>query len=133
MKYGVSPQRLKEAPVEKLENMIKMVCFHRNKAKYLKKTAEIVLEKYNGIVPRELNELQEFPGIGPISALMIQTTLYGKVSGLPMDSQSLRVSNRLKWVDSQKPKLAQKQLESWLPKEKWPEAYELLLGLGNGV
>jgi endonuclease III len=141
LNFGMTPQKMIDIPQNELEEMIKIVRFYRNKAKYIKQASEMLLNKYDGclydlrlgVLPRTQRELMKFPGIGPITSLMIEQFIYDKATGLPMDSHVLRVSSRIGWVSAKSPTSAQKELESWLPKEKWRDLYVLLLGYGEGI
>ena len=52
------------ASLEDLQDDIKIIGLYRNKAKNLKKMAQVLLEEYNGEVPKTRKELESLPGVG---------------------------------------------------------------------
>ena len=133
MDYGCTPEKLANIPVEELTEKINMVSFYNRKVDYIKRTSKMVIEKHDGIVPDNFEEIREFPGIGTISSLMMCQYTFGKIDGIAVDSHILRVSNLLGWANAKGAERTRKQLESWLPKSKWGEIYPLLLGYGQSI
>ena len=131
--HGLTPNKMIEIPTEELEELLKGVRFHRRKVEFIKRSSEMVLSEYNGEVPQELDDILKFPGIGTPMGLSLQQYVFNKVGGIIVDSHSLRVANRLKWADSKGIETTRKQLESWLPKDKWLDSYALLLAHGIEV
>jgi endonuclease-3 len=54
-----------------LNSWIAAVGFHNKKAKYIKETAKIISEKHKGIVPSKLEDIIDFPGVGPKMAHLL--------------------------------------------------------------
>ena len=77
-----------------IENEIKSLGLYKNKAKNLKETVKILIEKYNGIVPKDKNELMKLPGVGNKTANVVRVELF-KEQELPVDTHVFRVSKRL--------------------------------------
>jgi endonuclease-3 len=57
---------------------LKYVNFFRNKSRFIKETSTILAEKYNGIIPDDLNLIQTFPGIGVKTAKVVLAVLYDR-------------------------------------------------------
>jgi len=58
----------------------------------------MINDKFQGIVPDNLKDLSELPGVGPkMSHLLLQHS-FGKVEGISVDTHVHRISNRLQWV-----------------------------------
>ena len=58
----------------------------------------------------------------------------GKVEGIAVDVHVHRIANRLKFVKKTKnPEETRKQLENWLPKDKWEDINDLLVGFGQTI
>jgi len=100
---------------------------------YLKNTAKMIINDYGGKVPLSSSEIIKFQGIGEVSALMLEQYVFNNVTGIAVDSHILRVSQKLGWTDSLVAKGARKDLESWVPREKWGSLYGNFLGYGQGV
>mmetsp|Transcript_11887 Transcript_11887/g.11934 ORF Transcript_11887/g.11934 Transcript_11887/m.11934 type:complete len:150 (+) Transcript_11887:103-552(+) len=92
---GLTPERMVELPVEEIADTIYGVRFHNNKAKYIKNTSKILLEKYDGDIPNDFKKVIALPGIGPKMAYLFLQICYGKVEGIPVDTHVHRVANRL--------------------------------------
>src|SRR5699024_6886721 len=70
-KQGLSVQFIEDIDTKDLENLIKSVSFFRRKTVYLKKTAAILRQHYDGDIPRTLPEVLKLPGVGPKMAHLV--------------------------------------------------------------
>lgn len=129
--HGLTPTSIKETSEADLAKIINNVSFYNNKAKYIKKTTNILLEKYEGKVPDNLKDLLKLPGVGKKIAHLALQICYGKIEGIAVDTHVHRISNRLGWVNTKKPEDTQKQLEKWLPKKWWAQINVMLVGFGQ--
>lgn len=119
---------------EELNGYIKKVGFHNNKTKYIKQTVEILKEKYQGDIPPTADEMiKDLPGVGPKMAYIVESIAWNRQSGLGVDTHMHRLFNVLKWVNTNTPEQTRLELESWLPREKWPEVNLLWVGFGQEV
>lgn len=101
---------------------------------YLKQTAKILLEKYDGDIPSNLEELCALPGVGPKMAHLALQCAWKINSGIGVDTHVHRISQRLGWVkyDLKKtPEQTRMELEEWLPREYWAPINPLLVGFGQ--
>ncbi len=115
-----------------LSNMIGKVGFYNNKTKYIKQTAKILIDEYDGDIPPNAQEMMKLPGVGPKMAYIIESIVYNKSSGIGVDTHMHRIFNDIKWVNKTKtPEQTREQLEGWLPKEKWGELNSLFVGFGQ--
>lgn len=135
LRGGLTPHRIISMPASELDGHIRKVSFHNVKTKHLKEVAHILLQDYNGTVPREYEELTSLPGVGPKMAHLFLQEADNRVLGIGVDTHVHRISQRLCWVPKtvKSPEDTRKQLESWLPKEHWCEINLLLVGLGQRV
>jgi len=130
---GLTLQRIIETETKSLSQEIYGVSFHNNKAKYIKKVAEILKEKYNSDVPRDYKALLKLPGVGPKMALLFMKSCYGEIHGIAVDTHVHRISNWLGWVETKTPEQTRKELESFLPEEVWPGVNRNLVGFGHTI
>ena len=93
-KYN-SLERLKDAPILELENIIRSVGSFRIKASHIKGIASLLVDQYNGAVPRSRDELVKFPGVGRKTANVFLSEFYGDPF-IAVDTHVERVSKRLK-------------------------------------
>ncbi|KAI7856013.1 DNA glycosylase [Circinella umbellata] len=116
-----------------LDTYIKSVGFHNRKAKYIKDTAIILRDKYNGDIPDTIEGLTSLPGVGPKMGYLALQCAWKINAGIGVDVHVHRISNRLGWCDTVngQPEDTRKQLESWLPKEYWRPINPLLVGFGQ--
>ena len=128
---GLSIDSIIKIPESELAEDLYGVSFHNNKAKYLKKTAEILRDKYDQDVPGDYKIVSKLPGVGPKMTHLFLQICYDKVEGIAVDTHVHRVSNRLGWVNTKNPLQTMKALEDLLPKEKWADVNEMLVGFGQ--
>ena len=103
----------------KLENYIKSIGLFRTKATYIKKSAQIIKNKYKGAVPLTFNDLLSLPGVGRKTANVILFELTGKSEGIAVDTHVLRLSQILALTNNSDPISVEKDLMQIIPKVKW--------------
>ncbi|CAG9316266.1 unnamed protein product [Blepharisma stoltei] len=130
---GLTPQRMAEISLKDLSEEIHGVRFQNNKAKHIKETAQILLEKYDGDVPNDFKTIVSLPGVGLKMAHMFLQVCYGSVEGIAVDTHVHRVANRLGWAKSKKPDDTMEQLQDLLPRELWDQANTILVGFGQVI
>jgi endonuclease-3 len=108
-----------EADLDELAEDIKSTGFYRQKAKYIKECCKILVEKYNGEVPKTMEELLELPGVARKTANIVLANAYGIVEGIPVDTHVRKVSQRLGIVSSKQPEKMEKELMEIVPKKDW--------------
>jgi endonuclease-3 len=114
-----NPVTLANADVRELEEMIRSTGFYRNKAKNLKAMAKVLVEKYNGQVPRQMEELLLLPGVARKTANVVLGIAYGIPSGIVVDTHVARVARRLGLTTEQNPQKIEQELMELFPKEEW--------------
>ena len=78
-----------------LEEIILPCGFYKNKAKNIKNCAKQIIDKYNGIVPCNINDLISLSGVGRKSANVIMLEAFGIAHGIAVDTHCKRISNRI--------------------------------------
>lgn len=123
-----------------IASLIYPVGFYLRKAHYMKKVAEICLEKYDGDIPSSLHELLALPGIGPKMAHLVMNIGWNNVQGICVDTHVHRICNRLGWVSrpgtrkkTLTPEETRVSLQTWLPKDEWVPINPLLVGFGQTI
>ncbi|MGZ5262815.1 MAG: endonuclease III domain-containing protein, partial [Kaistella sp.] len=79
------PFKMKDLEVEEIRYLIKEIGLANTKAKNLKRAAEILVEKHNGIVPQTFEELEELPGVGHKTASVVMSQAFG-MPAFPVDT-----------------------------------------------
>lgn len=133
--YGCSPEIIAATPDDVLEKLIYPVGFYKRKVSYIKKSTEILIDKYGGDIPKSVEELCGLPGVGPKMAHICMQIAWGEVSGIGVDTHVHRICNRLGWVRklTKAPEETRMELEDWLPKGLWKEVNHLLVGFGQEI
>jgi len=127
-----TPEKLLKLEEDEIASLIYPVGFYRRKAKNLREIAKILIEKYGGKVPDDLEELLKLPGVGRKTANLVITLGYGK-PGICVDTHVHRIMNRLGYVKTKTPEETEFALREKLPKEFWIEINDLLVSLGQHI
>ena len=128
-----APKELKEASVEEIFNFIKSVSYPNNKAKHLKGMATVLVDKFNGIVPDTVEDLQKLPGVGRKTANVIASVIFNKPT-MAVDTHVFRVSQRIGLATNAKTPLeTEKQLVENIPEKFIPSAHHWLILHGRYV
>ena len=117
---------------EVLKMYIRPLNYYQNKAKYALKTANILLEKYNGEVPDNFEELIELPGVGRKVANLIIGELHDK-DGICVDTHVHRISNVFGLVNTKTPEQTEKELMKVVPKKYWNKINRIFVLWGQDV
>jgi endonuclease-3 len=119
--------------LEKLMQDIKSTGFYRNKAKNIQATAKLLLEKYDGQVPKTMDELLELKGVARKTANIVLYHGMGIIDGIAVDTHVKRLSNRFGWVKTPNPEKIEKELMKILPKEEWGNITDLMIYHGRAL
>lgn len=130
---GLNLDNLLAVEPEKLNELIWIVGFHNNKTKYIKQTAEILRDKWEGDIPDTIEGLTSLPGVGPKMGYLCLSAAWDKTEGIGVDVHVHRITNMWGWHDTKNPEGTRMALQSWLPKDKWREINWLLVGFGQKV
>jgi endonuclease-3 len=106
--------------------------FYRTKAANLQKIAAILLERYEGLVPADMDALLALPGVGRKTANLVITEAFD-MDGICVDIHVHRISNRLGWVETETPEKTEMTLREILPRKYWKRINSLLVLYGQRV
>ncbi|WP_128895329.1 endonuclease III [Longirhabdus pacifica] len=125
------PEDYLAVPLGELEQDIKSLGLYRNKAKNIQKLCQLLLDKYDGQVPEQHEQLVELPGVGRKTANVVVSNAFG-VPAIAVDTHVERVSKRLaicNWKDSVLE--VEKKLMKKVPKEEWTLTHHRLIFFGR--
>lgn len=113
---------------------IKSVSYPNSKAEHLVKMARMLVERFGGEVPSDMNQLLDLPGVGRKTANVVQSVAFGK-STMAVDTHVFRVSHRLALVPetADTPYKVEQVLVKNIPEEDIPRAHHWLLLHGRYV
>jgi len=116
-----------------LNAFISKIGFHNLKTKYIKTTAEILRDKWNSDIPDTIEGLTSLPGVGPKMAYLCMSVAWGRHEGIGVDVHVHRITNLWGWNKTKQPEETRKALQSWLPKDRWHDINNLLVGFGQTI
>lgn len=121
-----------EADLNELKKLIKPAGFYNNKARTIKETMKIIHEKYNGKIPKTLEELTRLPGVGRKTANVVLGDAFG-VPGIVVDTHVKRLSKRIGLTDNNDPVKIEFDLMKVFPRETWIKLGHLMIDHGRKI
>ena len=122
-----------DADLAELEKDIKSTGFYRNKAKNIKKSCQLIVEKYHSQVPRTMAELLELPGVARKTANIVLANAYGIIEGVAVDTHVRRLAQRLVLTENDDPAKIEVDLMNLVPRDKWMRITDLLIFHGRRI
>jgi len=111
---------------KKIEKLIKSIGLFRNKAKSVYLLSKQLIEKHNGKVPKNFDDLHALPGVGRKTANVVLNEGFG-LSTIAVDTHIFRVSNRTKLAEGKNPDQVEQALYKVVPNKYLKDAHHLLL------
>lgn len=127
-----TPQGFENISTDELEELIYSTGFYKQKAKSIKNCSKILIEKYKGEVPKELDLLIKLPGVGRKTASVVAGNAFG-VPAIAVDTHVIRLSNLFEFVETSDPVKIEFKLKELLPKSDWTNSSHLLATHGRNV
>jgi len=131
-KKNSTPEEILELGKEKLAEKIKSIGLYRNKSKYIIDTCKILIDKYDGKVPEELNELIKLSGVGRKTANVVLTEYFNKDT-FPVDTHVKRVSIRLGLTVVNNTRQIEKELMNFFPEKLWGDLHHWFIYHGRNI
>lgn len=126
-----TPELMMQSELSDLEDKIKTIGLYRNKAKFMKKTATMLVENFNGEVPGNRKDLESLAGVGRKTANVVLSVAF-KEPAIAVDTHVERVSKRLNIVEENATVIqVEKTLMEKIPKELWSVAHHRLIFFGR--
>jgi endonuclease-3 len=119
--------------IKKLEKAIQSTGFFRNKAKNIKACCQQLVEKYDGQVPREMDQLVELPGVGRKTANVVLGTAFRLATGVVVDTHVSRITRRLGMTEKTDPVKIERDLMDQLPRKEWIDFSHRLIHHGRAI
>ena len=102
--------------MDELISYIRSTGFYKNKAKNIINSCKIILEKYDGEVPSDMDALTSLPGVGRKIANLIRGDIFG-IPGIVVDTHCMRLSQRMGLTKQKEQVKIEKDLVKKVPKE----------------
>lgn len=112
------PSDWAEADIRQIENDIRSTGFYKNKARNIKKSCRIILDKFDGKVPGTMEELLTLAGVGRKTANVLLGNAFD-TPGITCDTHVIRLSQRLGLSGNKDPVKLEFDLMEIVPRKKW--------------
>jgi endonuclease III len=126
-------EALAAAEQGELEELIRPTGFFRQKARYIRQAAQLLLENHGGEVPSEMDSLLKLPGVARKTANVVRGEIYGLADGVTVDTHVKRLSGRLGLTREIDPVKVERDLMAIIPRESWIEIAHLLIWHGRRI
>lgn len=115
---------------DELANDIKSCNYYHNKARNIVDACKVLVDKFQGVVPSNHEDLVSLPGVGNKTANVVLSVGFD-IPAFAVDTHILRVSNRLGLADTISPDKCEKSLKELFEESQWGEVHHLMLLFGR--
>lgn len=122
-----------KAKVEDIAEIIKSIGFYNSKARFLKTSAQKIMQNFGGKVPDNIQDLTTLTGVARKTASVVLWQWFGKNEGFTVDTHVIRLSNWFGLTKSHDPKVIEQDLMKLFPREEWGNTSLRLILLGRSV
>lgn len=126
-----SIEHFANASNNEISEYIKSVNYHNSKASYIKKSAQLIINNYDGLVPNSMEELIKLPGVARKTANVVLGNAFGKTEGIAVDTHVARLSLCFGLTKSKDPKKIEVDLMKIVPRQNWTDWTHLLINYGR--
>jgi endonuclease III len=127
-----TPESFLEMTIEELEGTIREIGLYKSKAKHILSLCRDLLIKYDGTVPKTMEELMSLDGVGRKTANVVLSNAYN-IPSIAVDTHVFRVSNRIGLATGKEVLEVEKGLMKALPKKLWVQTHHTLIFHGRRI
>ncbi|HSW38603.1 MAG TPA: endonuclease III [Acidobacteriota bacterium] len=128
-----NPEDYAGARREIIETDIRSTGFYRNKAKSIQGACTKIINRFNGRVPDNMQDLLQLPGVARKTANVVLGTAFGKADGVVVDTHVSRISRRLDLTCSENAEIIERDLMLLLPRERWISFSHQMIAHGRKI
>lgn len=125
-----SISKFAKASLKDIQKEIKSINYYKTKSKNLKNCALMIIEKFNGKIPKTIEELIELPGVGRKTANVFLSEARDE-QAIGVDTHLSFVSQYMGWTDSKNPDRIEKDLKDLFPKKYWGRINHIVVSFGR--
>lgn len=125
-----TPQRMAKLEEFEIKELIKEIGLSNTKAKNLKRMAELLLERHNGIVPQTYEELEALPGVGHKTASVVMSQGFG-FPAFPVDTHIHRLMTQWKLTSGKNVVETERDAKKLFPEEVWNKLHLQIIFYGR--
>ena len=129
-KIADNPFDMEKIPVEKIYKIIRPCGLAPQKSKAISNLSKILVNKFDGIVPKDINELEKLPGVGHKTASVVVSQGFG-IPAFPVDTHIHRLAQRWGLTNGKNVKTTENDLKRLFPKEKWNKLHLQIIFYGR--
>ena len=129
-KIANNPFEMEKVPVEKIYKIIRPCGLAPQKSKAISNLSKILVNKFDGIVPKDINELEKLPGVGHKTASVVVSQGFG-IPAFPVDTHIHRLAQRWGLTNGKNVKTTEIDLKRLFPKEKWNKLHLQIIFYGR--
>jgi endonuclease-3 len=127
-----TPEKIIKISDKELQKLIYSSGYYKKKSMILKHVSKTLLERYNGKVHNDKEELLSIKYIGPKTANIVLSFAFNQLV-LPIDTHCHRIPNRIGWLKTKNPEETEKELEKILPKRYWRDFNSIFVQFGKTI
>jgi len=132
LELATNPKDMAKVKIETLSSAIYPVGFYQNKARQIIDLSIELNEKYNSVVPSDINELLKFKGVGRKTANLVLAKGFN-MPAICVDVHVHRICNRIGYTNTKTPDETEMTLRKKLPKKYWIDFNTLLVTHGQNI
>ena len=127
-----TPEKMITLSKEELAKIIKPCGLFNSKAKHILSASRDIVEKFQGQVPQNFQDLIKLAGVGQKTANVVSSVAFN-VNAIAVDTHVFRVSNRLGLAKAKTPQKVEVQLKKIIKENLWSKSHHLLIFLGRRI
>ena len=127
-----TPEKILRLSNDTIREAIYPVGFYRRKADVILQICADLIDRFDGRVPDDLEQLLTLKGVGRKTANLVVTVGFNKL-GICVDTHVHRISNRWGYIHTKSPDQTEMALRKKLPQEYWIEFNDLLVPYGQNI
>lgn len=125
-----TPQRMAKLPREKIEEIIRPCGLAPAKSRHISELSKILLERFDGEVPKTFKELESLPGVGHKTASVIMGQAFG-FPAFPVDTHIHRLAMRWGLSDGTSVEKTERDLKKLFPESEWSRRHLQIIYFGR--
>ena len=125
-----NPFAMKEQDIDDIYNIIRPCGLAPQKSKAIKKLSEILVDKYEGVVPDEIKALEKLPGVGHKTASVVVSQAFGQPA-FPVDTHIHRLAQRWGLTNGKNVAQTEKDLKRLFPMDSWNNLHLQIIFYGR--
>ncbi|AFU57754.1 putative endonuclease III [Candidatus Nitrososphaera gargensis Ga9.2] len=127
-----TPQDLASADIDEIKKIIHSIGFYNIKAERIKQVSQMLISKFGGRVPSDIDSLLKLPGVGRKTANCVLVYAFDKPA-IPVDVHVHRISNRLGLVSTKTPEQTEQDLSKLVDRKLWTKVNDTFVMYGQNI